>query len=152
MEKALDIRITKADAGGVTERIATVVGGHADTVLLGSSQLKSYIDAGELTALACMGTARDPLLPDMPTIIEAGYDFTWPGSPISLFLPPGTDDSLVQLMDSALSKIARDQSFIDEIIKVDGADLVDYRPTTEALAIWEDFRLRMEEAHAAISQ
>ena len=151
LEDALDIRLGKADAGGVTERIATVVGGHADTVILSVSSLKSYIDAGELVPLAMLNGQKSDLLPDVPTVEECGYDWYWPVSASALFLPPDTDPELVATMSEAIKNICADEGFIKELEEVQGGSFLDYRDTEDAIALWDEMRQSQETAYEAMS-
>ena len=61
-----------------------------------------HIRAGTLRALATTGAQRSPLLPDVPTIAEAGYpalEFTeWFG----IFVPARTSSGTVETLSSAL--------------------------------------------------
>jgi tripartite-type tricarboxylate transporter receptor subunit TctC len=50
-----------------------IVGGHIQLVAATTSSVISHIKSGELKAIALMTATRDPGLPDVPTVAEAGY-------------------------------------------------------------------------------
>ena len=62
----------------------------------------SYVRAGKLRVLAVAGRRREPLLPDVPTMQEAGLaDFraiSWDG----LFAPKGTPVAILDRMHAAV--------------------------------------------------
>jgi tripartite-type tricarboxylate transporter receptor subunit TctC len=71
--------------------------------MFGSAGLfASYVKDGKLRALAVAGRRREPLLPDVPTMQEAGLaDFravSWDG----LFAPRGTPDAILDRMHAAV--------------------------------------------------
>lgn len=67
--------------------------------------LASYVKAGKLRALGVAGRRREPLLPDVPTMQEAGLaDFraiSWDG----LFAPKGTPDAILDRMHNAVQVV-----------------------------------------------
>jgi tripartite-type tricarboxylate transporter receptor subunit TctC len=69
------------------------------------SQEIDYVKAGRLRALAVTSTTRSPILPDLPTVAEAGvpdYEFlTWHG----ILAPKGTPKPIVNLLNEQLKKI-----------------------------------------------
>jgi tripartite-type tricarboxylate transporter receptor subunit TctC len=80
---------------GAGPSVAAVLGGEPP---VGSAALTAplqNIKAGKLHALAVSSAKRHPLLPDVPTLAEAGFpdmlDYTWVG----LFAPAGTPAAIV---------------------------------------------------------
>ncbi|OZI68195.1 LacI family transcriptional regulator [Bordetella genomosp. 1] len=68
------------------------------------SAARPQVEAGKLRALGVTGTQRSPLLPDVPTIAEAGlpdYAFTtW----FVVSAPAGTPDAVVQRLNDTLGR------------------------------------------------
>jgi tripartite-type tricarboxylate transporter receptor subunit TctC len=64
-----------------------------------------HVRAGRLKALAIGGTTRAPALPDLPTIAEAGV----PGYSVAfwggLYLPKGTPQQIVDILNAAVVKV-----------------------------------------------
>lgn len=100
--------IDAADIDSKLNYVANAGGGEAVTLLLGNnvsagisgvSEFAEHVLSGSLRALAVSSPDRNVILPDAPTIIEAGYDLeltNWRG-----VLAPGniTDDERAQLLD-----------------------------------------------------
>ena len=69
-----------------------------------------YIQAGKLRALAVTGATRSPVLPDVPTMIEAGVPnytaFTWNG----LLAPAGTPRPIIDRLHAAIVQAMKEPS------------------------------------------
>src|SRR5438874_11896690 len=72
-------------AGGAPATTA-LVAGQADVLF---DLVRTRVKSGEVRALAITGEARDPELPDVPTIAEAGYPAVTSTSITGLVAPPG---------------------------------------------------------------
>jgi tripartite-type tricarboxylate transporter receptor subunit TctC len=82
-----------------------LLGGRIDLVLIGMSSAKAQVEAGKLRALAIASPQRSPLMPDIPTMEEAGlpgYDVTsWFGSFAPAKTPPAVVDRLAREIKQA---------------------------------------------------
>jgi len=56
------------------ERIAALLGGHVDLMIVDPSEAGEQVRAGKLRVIAQVNDRRLPGFPDIPTIKEAGYD------------------------------------------------------------------------------
>src|SRR5262245_43952561 len=56
------------------ERIAALLGGHVDMMIVDPSEAGEQVRAGKLHTIAQVNDRRLPGFPDIPTIKEAGYD------------------------------------------------------------------------------
>src|SRR5437763_14184679 len=72
-----------------------VIGGQVQMMIDAVPAMAPNVTAGQVRALATTGKARPTVLPDVPTVIEAGgpgYAATiWPG----LMAPTGTPEALI---------------------------------------------------------
>jgi tripartite-type tricarboxylate transporter receptor subunit TctC len=94
-----------------------------------------YIDSGALKALAVASAKRSPLLPKVPTVIEAGV----PGFVAStwgvILVPAGTSREIVQTLNVAINRvIARPENFA-RFIELGFEPLTDSTPDSTALFI-----------------
>ncbi|MFO1412451.1 MAG: tripartite tricarboxylate transporter substrate binding protein [Burkholderiales bacterium] len=89
---------------GVPPSVSATVAGDVQVSIANVAPSLGHIKAGKLRALALLGPARDPLLPDVPTIAEAGvkgFDIdVWLG----LFAPAGTPPDVTQRLAAALAR------------------------------------------------
>jgi tripartite-type tricarboxylate transporter receptor subunit TctC len=90
---------------GSTGARADIVSGQIDLMFDSVPTAASSIESGLLKALGTSGKARSPILPNVPTIAEAGipgYDATiWMG----VMAPAGTPGPIVELLNREINKI-----------------------------------------------
>jgi len=83
-----------------------VVGGEAQWAISPAAALVGQIRAGRLRALAISSRQRSPILPDLPTIAEAGvpgYEYaSWNG----VLAPTGTPRAIVNRVHGVMHKVA----------------------------------------------
>lgn len=93
------------DHGGTAPRITALLGGHVDVIPNPVGSVISYIKKGEFRALATTRTTRHPALPQVPTVMELGYNVHFQYRYFFMF-PKGTPKPIVDKMAAAVKKIA----------------------------------------------
>ena len=92
----------KGSSGARTD----VLGGQVDLMFDAVTTMTEQVKAGKVRAIATTGRQRSEVLPDVPTLSEAGvpgYEATiWVG----LMAPKGTPKDVVDRLNQAVSKIA----------------------------------------------
>ncbi len=85
----------------------SVVGGHTRVTFPSLAQTVPYIKSGTLRALGTGGRERSPVLPDVPTIAEAGlpgYEaVNWWG----IVAPAGTPRAIIEKLSGAIAAVQR---------------------------------------------
>jgi tripartite-type tricarboxylate transporter receptor subunit TctC len=85
-----------------------VMGGQVDLMFDAVTTMAEVVKVGKVKALATTGLQRSSVLPDVPTVNESGvpgYEATiWLG----LMAPKGTPKAIVDRLNDAVTKIARD--------------------------------------------
>lgn len=89
---------------GASESATAVVGKQVDFALTISSVSLPHIQSGKMTALAVTGSKRNPRLPDVPTLAEAGIAGVSLVSFGGLSVPAGTPAPIVKKISDALAK------------------------------------------------
>ncbi len=84
--------------------LLAVAGGEVQLIFEGMVTLLPQIKAGRLRALAITGGARDPALPDVPTVAEAGLPAFQVNFWSGLVAPAGTPPDVVAGLNAALRK------------------------------------------------
>ena len=106
----------KGSSGARTD----VLGGQVDLMFDAVTTMTEQVKAGKVRAIATTGRQRSEVLPDVPTLSEAGvpgYEATiWVG----LMAPKGTPKDVVDRLNQAVSKIAS-QSDIRQLWAKQGA-------------------------------
>jgi tripartite-type tricarboxylate transporter receptor subunit TctC len=84
--------------------LAHSLAGRGDMIFQGMSAAQQQVATGKLRALGVTGARRSPLMPDVPTIAEAGvpgYAFeTW----FMVFAPAGTPQPVIAKLNAALNQ------------------------------------------------
>jgi len=71
-----------------------------------------HIKSGKLRALATTGAKRDPALPDLPTMAEAGVPGYESGVWFGLSVPAGTPKDVIQRLNAAAVQVTKAPEFI----------------------------------------
>jgi len=99
-----DIDLIVVPYKGVGPALTDVLGGRVSMLFTGISSTKSFIEAGQVKALAVTGTKRESTLPNVPTTAEAGYPQVNVTSWWGLFGPAGLPKEVVSTLNEAVSK------------------------------------------------
>ena len=82
----------------------SVIGGHVQMMFDAITTMRPIAEGGKVRALATTGEKRSPLMPDVPTVSEAGV----PGYEATIWLgvmaPKGTPPEVVKLLNSEINK------------------------------------------------
>ncbi|MCC6610939.1 MAG: tripartite tricarboxylate transporter substrate binding protein [Burkholderiales bacterium] len=97
---------------GAQRRNATVLSGEADAMVGPLTGLIRLAQAGKIRLLAIPSPQRNPLIPDVPTMKELGYD-----AELLLFrglsVPKGTPRAVKEKLADAMTKAAHSKAFMD---------------------------------------
>ena len=93
---------------GTAPSLAGLIGGEVELSFANIPAIQAHVKSGRLRALAVAATRRDPQLPDVPTMKEAGIAgvevVVWYG----VLAPAGTPKEIVQALAGAIVRAARD--------------------------------------------
>jgi tripartite-type tricarboxylate transporter receptor subunit TctC len=103
--------------GGV-KATAALMGGHVDVINNTMASVASSLEAGELRALLVTSESRFSLVPDVPTMEEAGFDFSQI-SYMSIIGPKGFPEEAREKIEAAFRVAAQDQDVRDAMGKLD---------------------------------
>ena len=106
---------------GTAKRQAALLGGFIDLGESNPAAGKKYFEAKKLKPLGIATEKRDPLLPDVPTLKEQGYDVLL-GVNRGVCAPLGTPDEIVKKLSDAFAKVAKNPEFIKKINEL-GSDV-----------------------------
>jgi tripartite-type tricarboxylate transporter receptor subunit TctC len=96
---------------GGSEVMTAVVGKHVDFGFSGGIHT-SFVKAGEMIVLAALGKNRLLASPDVPTLIESGYDLFFDNDNI-VFAPKGIPDDVAKKLTAAIEKAAKDPKYVE---------------------------------------
>jgi tripartite-type tricarboxylate transporter receptor subunit TctC len=104
-----------------------VIGGHTKVLFSSLVQTTPHIRSGKLKALGVGGGKRNPVLPDVPTVAEAGvptYEaVNWWG----LVAPAGTPASIIERLHKAVQEVQTSPE-VQKQFASEGAEIVRTSP------------------------
>ena len=123
--------------------VVGLLGGNVDALSTGPSTVIQHVKAGKVRLLASWGDKRLASLPDVPTLLESGYDavfFQWSG----LFAPVGTPEPVLVKLRDAARIAAADPKFVAAMATVETP--VQYMDAPELQRFWDVDAKKLGEA------
>lgn len=107
ISKAANIKMVNVPYRGNSEAITDLLSGNLDLAFSGVPAVLSLAQGGQVRMLAITGPHRLSILPDIPTIGEAGYPdaeaMVWFG----LLAPAGTPEPVIERLNASLARILK---------------------------------------------
>jgi tripartite-type tricarboxylate transporter receptor subunit TctC len=121
------IDIVHVPFNGSPPAVTSTVQGETQLIFAVMQPLQGQIQAGKLRALAVTTAKRFPMLPDLPTIAEAGYPgfeaLAWNG----VLVAAGTPRPIVERLNADINAILKDPS-VKSTLNAQGFELVGGTP------------------------
>ena len=106
LEAGIDaVHVPYAGGGPATNAL---IAGQADVLF---DLVRTRVRSGEVRALALTGEARDPELPDIPTMAESGYPALTSSSITGVVAPAGTPREVITILNVRLNELNRSPEF-----------------------------------------
>lgn len=109
MARAAGIDLFHIPFQGVRPAVTAAVAGEVDLVLGFASAILPQAEAGKIKVLAQLGEGRAKLVPDVPTLKEAGVDLELPVN-IGYWAPKGTPQAVIDKFAAAVEKVATSEA------------------------------------------
>ena len=137
---------------GGGERIAALLGGHVNMMVIEPQEAGEHIKAGNMRVIAQVSEARLGGYPNVPTIKEAGYDIPNVPQVRGIVMPPGVAPDVVAYYEDLflrLSKTPTWRKYLDDQQFVDG-----YQKSADLAKFFDSFsdqmRVILKEAGAKV--
>jgi tripartite-type tricarboxylate transporter receptor subunit TctC len=125
LEAGVDLLHVPFKGGGPS--MIDVIGGHTKIVFSSLVQTTPHLKSGKLKALATGGDKRSPVLPDVPTVAEAGVPtyraVNWWG----IVAPAGTPQPIIAKLHKAIGEVQNTPEVKEQFAR-EGADIVQMSP------------------------
>ena len=122
---------------GGAPAMTDVIAGQVPVIFDALGPAMAHIRAGKVRALAVTSRARTPLLPDVPTLAEAGVNAVPLDTWIGFVLPAGADKAIVNKLNAELVRILNLKETRDQLAGV-GMTVVANTPEQFAQVIKDD--------------
>ncbi len=110
-QQAAHVQLNHIPYAGASPAINDAVGGQIDLAMLNLSASLPLIRQGRLVPLAYAADKRSPLLPDVPTLDEAGVKGAQAATWYSLAAPAGTPRDIVQKLSETVRSVNDDPDY-----------------------------------------
>jgi len=110
-----DFEMTPVSFGGGSSSIAALLGRHCDLTFNHPSEVCPHIEAGKVIPLAICLDEREPLVSDIPTFKELGYEVPEIASVKGIAVPKGTPQEAISYLAEKFEQISKDADFIKKM-------------------------------------
>ena len=139
LKSATGINLNNIPYKGSAPSEFAVVSGEVAVAMLSLPTAAPYVKSGKMKALGISTLKRSPLLPDVPTIDEAGvagFEFgNWHG----LFAPAGTPERFVRRLHAQIVRIFEDRE-IRDLVQARGSEIIASSPAEFAASLKHDIQ------------
>jgi tripartite-type tricarboxylate transporter receptor subunit TctC len=109
--------------------IPALLSGEIDFTIAAVNSLLPHFKSGKLRPIAMAGSSRTAILPDVPTIAEAG---PLPGYTVDVWLgvmaPAGTPRTIIDRLNGEINRVVRDPQIVKERLNTVGLEAVGTTP------------------------
>src|SRR4029077_16786235 len=112
---------------GLSPALSDLLSGQVQLMFSSVVAILPHVKAGKLRALAVSGRERLSLLPDLPTVAEAGVPGYQTSSWYGILAPAGTPPDVVARLNGALVKVVSSPD-VRQALAQEGADPVGNSP------------------------
>jgi tripartite-type tricarboxylate transporter receptor subunit TctC len=114
--------------------VVGLLGGNVDALATGPSTVIQHVKAGKVRVLASWGDKRLASMPEVPTLLESGYDvvfFQWSG----VFAPAATPEPVLAKLRDAARAAAADPKFVAAMATIETP--VQYLDALQMQRFWD---------------
>ncbi|WP_445396928.1 Bug family tripartite tricarboxylate transporter substrate binding protein [Zobellella sp. An-6] len=115
LNNAADIKVLHIPYRGIGPIIPDLLAGHVDLGYVVYGPVAQLIESGQLVPVAVTDPERSPVLPELATVAEQGYDQVRLGAWHGLMAPKGTDDEVVRLLNKHLNEILQLPEVVEQL-------------------------------------
>jgi tripartite-type tricarboxylate transporter receptor subunit TctC len=110
LQRSADIQLEAVPFKGSAEAVAGAVSGEVPIVVEAPPVVAPHVRAGRLKAVVVTGETREQLLPDTPTIAEAGSPSGVADTWLGVVAPAGTPRPIVDRLNAEIARVMADDT------------------------------------------
>jgi tripartite-type tricarboxylate transporter receptor subunit TctC len=115
--RAVGIKVEQVSYRGGGPALNDVIAGHVQLGVFTLGAVLPQIEGGNIRPLAILGDRRIPALPDVPTIVEAGFKDAQSALRFIMFAPRGTPQLVMTRLSEALAAAVASPSMTDVLAR-----------------------------------
>ena len=116
LAKHANIHLVHVPYRGIAPAVTDTVAGRMDMLFAAYLSTGPHVETGKLRMLAIAGAQRHPLLPNLPTMPEAGYPEVQMQQWFALFAPAHTPPPIVQKLNAEFVKALQSKEVQDQLL------------------------------------
>ena len=116
LAKHANIHLVHVPYRGIAPAVTDTVAGRMDMLFAAYLSTGPHVETGKLRMLAIAGAQRHPLLPNLPTMPEAGYPEVQMQQWFALFAPAHTPAPIVQKLNAEFVKALQSKEVQDQLL------------------------------------
>jgi len=121
------VRITHIPYKGTGPALVDLLANSVQMMFAGPLSLEQFIKAGRLRAIAVASARRNPILPDVPTMAEAGVPGVETGTWYAMLVPGQTPRPVIDTIHKAIDVVLK-QPAVRQRFEAQGVDVVGNTP------------------------
>jgi putative tricarboxylic transport membrane protein len=141
LQKSTGARWAYISFPGGGERIAALIGGHVNMMVIEPEEAGEHIRAGNLRVLAQVSEHRLPAFPNVPTLKEAGFDVPVVPQVRGMVAPPGIPKANIEYWEDFCRRLTRTASWQKYIADNQFED--GYQNAADLAKFYDEFTDRM---------
>lgn len=118
LAQAQDLKFLFVPYKGNAAALNDVLSGQVDVMINTIGVTAPFVQTGKLRALAVTSKGRSNLLPNVPTLAEAGVQGVVSGGWYALMAPAGVPDAVIAKLDSALQAVLAEPELGEDLRKL----------------------------------
>ena len=134
---AAGVRLTHIPYKGIAEVLPAVASGQIQVALSGIPPMLPLARQGRLKVLGAMTPRRVPVLPEVPTFAEQGYDLV-SSSWFALFAPAGTPRPIIDKIAADIGRVITQKDFDERFITGVGLEMLNHSAEQVAATMASD--------------
>lgn len=150
LAKRTGIQFTHVPFKGSGELQSALARGEMHLAFLSAVSSLPLVRAGKMNAVVIGGNSRSSLLPNVPTLAEAGLKPFSTDSLMMVWAPKGTPREVIRTLNDAAQAVAKDPKFIEALTTRTGVTPVALKPE-EMLKMYQDAIADIVEASALVN-
>jgi tripartite-type tricarboxylate transporter receptor subunit TctC len=112
------VQLTHVPYKGGGAGIADVVSGQIEMLVTGVVTSSARVKAGQVKPLVITGSARTPLMPEVPTMAEAGFENFVLGALFGVFVPAGAPAEAIERLGRELPQVSANAEYRRRIVDI----------------------------------
>lgn len=113
LELRAGLKMTPVPYKGMVDAMTDIIAGRASGTIVDLASALPFIRSGDVTPVVMTAAEKSPAVPDVQTIDEAGIENYFIDSWVTLFVPKGTPDDIVQYLNTNVRKALKTKPIQD---------------------------------------